>query len=843
MNNKDNSMKNILIVEDEALIAMAEVSMLKKYGYNAFAAHNYYDAVERAANADLILMDIDLGKGEPDGVDTAREIMKHRDIPIVFLSSHTTPAIVEKAESITSYGYIVKNSGESIITTSIKMAFRLYEAHQRIKREEEDYRITLESVGDAIISTDLNGIIDKVNKVAVDLIEDDLVGKQITDVFKIVNSHTREVVENPVQKVMELGKIIGLANHTTLISRSGKEYQIADSAAPIKNSKEEIVGAILVFRDVTKEYEKDERIKKSEKKFRDLFNATNEGICIHKIVYEDDEAIDYKIIDVNPLYEKILGLKKEDVVGKLSTKAYGLDKPPYFKEYMNVVENDEVFEFETYFSPMDKTFAISVIKVDDDKFATIFRDITEELRQKKAIIESEEKYRNLVDYSPIGIFQTHSNGHVLFANPAMYHMVGTESEEEAKTYFNDLASKLYADPDRRDEFVRLLRKYGFVENFEFEAITKNQIHLWFKMNAHRGEKDDEGNFIIDGFAADVTDFKRIEKELREEKDFLEQIAETSPVGITTVDKDGNITYANKRAEEILGLVRDEITTRTYDAPLWKHIDLDGSPYPDEMQPFNIVKREMKTVFNIQQGISWPNGNVVLLSINASPIRDEDGNFNGMVASIEDITKQQKTEDGLKQSIVDKDTLMRELNHRVKNNLKMISSLISLKNSELEDINLTDISRQVDAIQIIHEKIQQTGNIESIILKDYIHDLLYAIFSSFSRGSIEIINNVKDVEIKTKDAIALGLIINEVATNAIKYGFNGEEKPQFIINMDKDEEHYKLYLENTGNKFPDIDIEKVSSLGMQLITALTHQLKGNVEVVKEPNTKFIIKFKI
>ena len=122
--------------------------------------------------------------------------------------------------------------------------------------------------------------------------------------------------------------------------------------------------------------------------------------------------------------------------------------------------------------------------------------------------------------------------------------------------------------------------------------------------------------------------------------------ETSPVGIVNVDKTGNITYANNRAEQILGLVKEKITSRTYDAPLWNHTDLDGSPLPDEKQPFNIVKRSLNTVLNIQHGITWPDGTVVILSINASPIKDNHGKFNGMVASIEDITKQKQAEKAL-----------------------------------------------------------------------------------------------------------------------------------------------------------------------------------------------------
>ncbi|MFW6028973.1 MAG: PAS domain-containing sensor histidine kinase, partial [Halanaerobiales bacterium] len=526
---------------------------------------------------------------------------------------------------------------------------------------------------------------------------------------------TREVVENPIQKVIKTGKAERLENHTVLISKDGTEYQIADSAAPITNDDEEILGVVLVFRDVTEQYRKEEKIRKSEK-----------------------------------------------------------------------------------------------------------------------------KYRELIDFSPIGIFQTHSDGHVLFANPAMYKMVGTESEEEVKEYFNDLSAKLYTSEDKRNEFLELLDKYGYVEDFEFEAISKTGKHLWFKMNARRGEKDKEGNFIIDGFTVDITDLKKVTEELRKEGIFLQQLTETSPIGITKVDENGDIIYANSAAEEILGLTKDLITNRTYNDPKWEITSLDGSPLPEEELPFYRVKNEGKTVYDVRHRIKDADENIRTLSINATPIFNKEG-FEGMVSTLLDISKQTRIESELKQSIEEKDMLMRELNHRVKNNLNMISSLINIKNFELQSTDLYDITAQIKAMSIIYEKIQETGNLQTVELKEYLQNLLESIFKSFESRDVEIENNIDNIEIKTKDAMALGIIVNEVATNAIKYGFNDEES-RFIIDLKEDGDYYKLYLTNTGNPFPeDVDIENIESLGMQIITALSFQLKGGFELIREPNTTFVISF--
>lgn len=140
--------KTILLVEDEALIAMTEAQMLKNHGYEVLTAYNAQKAIETVKEnpIDLILMDIDLGHNKMDGTEAAEIILEEHDIPVVFLSSHTEPEIVEKTEGITSYGYIVKNSGDTVLLASLKMAFRLFEANQQIKQHEQELENTVEEL-------------------------------------------------------------------------------------------------------------------------------------------------------------------------------------------------------------------------------------------------------------------------------------------------------------------------------------------------------------------------------------------------------------------------------------------------------------------------------------------------------------------------------------------------------------------------------------------------------------------------------------------------------------------------------------------------------------------------
>ena len=135
----------------------------------------------------------------------------------------------------------------------------------------------------------------------------------------------------------------------------------------------------------------------------------------------------------------------------------------------------------------------------------------------------------------------------------------------------------------------------------------------------------------------------------------------------------------------------------------------------------------------------------------------------------------QAEEELRNALREKVYLLQELNHRVKNNLAIISSLIGLKNSALQNtVDLSDIKSQIDAIQIVHEILYKSNEVRTIEIHNYFQKLLDTIFSSFSSVPVEIINNAERQKLPTKTAISLGLIINELATNAIKYGFSGRD---------------------------------------------------------------------
>ncbi len=235
------------------------------------------------------------------------------------------------------------------ITERISNVIKSINQEEKIKRNNKFLSITLNSIGDAVIVTDKEGKVIRMNSIAEKLTGWDFKkakNKHVKKVFNIVNTFTRKEVKNPVVKVFEKGKIVGLANHTKLISKKGTEYHIADSAAPIKDEEGNIYGAVMVFRDFTEKYELNEEIKRREKLFSNAIKVAPYPIMIH-----NEKG---KVKQINKTWTEISGYNLDDIphIDDWFTKAYG-QKSNEVKKYVeklfpvNEKRHDGEYEIET----------------------------------------------------------------------------------------------------------------------------------------------------------------------------------------------------------------------------------------------------------------------------------------------------------------------------------------------------------------------------------------------------------------------------------------------------------------------------------------------------------------
>jgi len=247
---------NVMVVEDESIVAEDIKRSLLNMGYSVSAVTSSgEDAIKTAGELkpDMILMDIVL-RGEMNGIEAASRIRSDFNIPVIYLTAYTDEKILEQAKLTEPFGYIIKPFEDKELHSVIEMA--LYKKLMENKlRESQDWLSTvLHSIGDGVIATDKDGNVIFINPVAEKLTgwnQDNAKGRDLEEVFNIINEETEEKVENPAKKVIKEGVTLNLANHTILISKDNNSTAIDDSAAPIKNSKGEITGVVLVFHDIT----------------------------------------------------------------------------------------------------------------------------------------------------------------------------------------------------------------------------------------------------------------------------------------------------------------------------------------------------------------------------------------------------------------------------------------------------------------------------------------------------------------------------------------------------------------------------------------------------------------
>jgi len=274
-------------------------------------------------------------------------------------------------------------------------------------------------------------------------------------------------------------------------------------------------------------------------------------------------------------------------------------------------------------------------------------DITERRAMERALRESEGRFRSLFGTMTEGvaIHEATRNGAgditdfvIKDVNPAFEQLIGRKRQQLVGVK----ASEVYG-AELRSHYRECAKVAETGWPTRFEGRMK-EPERYFDVKCFAPRKD--------WFAAvidDVTEVRKAQIALWEEKDLVSRIMETSPAGITLVNRQGQLTYANPAAEKVLGLSASKIVERTYNDPEWKITDYEGRPFPDDQQPFTRVMTSGQPVTGVRHAIEWPTGRRALLAINASPLRSVAGEIEGMVAIVEDVTNRVKAQQALRAS--------------------------------------------------------------------------------------------------------------------------------------------------------------------------------------------------
>jgi PAS domain S-box-containing protein len=302
---------------------------------------------------------------------------------------------------------------------------------------------------------------------------------------------------------------------------------------------------------------------------------------------------------------------------------------------------------------------------------------TEELQLEMSIRKEAEQNLVLMNFAINnvyeGVFLIDDNARLHFVNEGACRILEYSRPEllSMSIWDIDIDFPMRRWPDYWNE-LKLIHSMTFDTNHK----TKGGRIIPVEVNINYIEYDNQ-NYLM-ALVRDITERKQNEDALRRERTLLSQITETSPVGITMVNRHGDVTFANKQAENLLKLKRDEIAKRTYNAPEWHITDFNGGPIPDEELPFRQVLSTGKAVYNVQHAIEWPDRKRRYLSINGAPIINDTGEIDSVVLTIDDITERKHAEDALHEN----ESRLKLLNEELKTTIEKLEAA----NKELESFS-------------------------------------------------------------------------------------------------------------------------------------------------------------
>jgi PAS domain S-box-containing protein len=278
-----------------------------------------------------------------------------------------------------------------------KLYQRLIQAETDQAKTQEYFRATLYSIGDAVITTDKNGNVQQMNAVAEKLTgyrEEDAKNHPLQQIFEIENENTHLPVDNPVEKVLAEGVIVGLANHTVLHSHDGIEYPIADSGAPIHAKDGQTIGVVLVFRDMTDERLLQRQIIQQKEKYQLLFDNMDQGFSLTEIIQDESgKPIDIRYLDANQAFGQQTGLIPDQIIGKTAREVFFQDADFWIEESGKVALSGKATSYEIHSSAIDKDFSVRLFSPIHGQVATLFTDITDLVKNEKALRKSEASFR------------------------------------------------------------------------------------------------------------------------------------------------------------------------------------------------------------------------------------------------------------------------------------------------------------------------------------------------------------------------------------------------------------------------------------------------------------------
>jgi len=413
--------------------------------------------------------------------------------------------------------------------------------------------------------------------------------------------------------------------------------------------------------------------------------------------------------------------------------------------------------------------------------------------------------------------------------PFIFYTATYTDDKDEELAFKLGADKFLQKPMDPDEFIKAIQ----------EMINDAKKG---KMSPGRPELKEEKDVFKLYSERLVRKLEKKIEELKSSEERLKILFEFAPDAYYINDLKGKFIDGNREAERIIGYDKHELVGKNF-------LKLKLLP------PSEIPKAAAALAKNIMGQPTGPNefiinrknGKQIILEIRTHPVTLRGQKV--VLGIARDITVRKQAEEQIKASLREKEVLLREIHHRVKNNMQIISSLIRLQSRSIKDKNLSDMfnvsQSRIRSMALIHESLYRSRDLASIDLSDYVERLTTHLFSMYriKAGTIKFNMEIKDIYLDINKAIPCGLIINELVSNCLKHAFPDERKGEITLKMyEERRKKHTLIVKDNGIGFPKgLDFRNTETLGMQLVGDLVKQLKGKIELKTEEGTEFKIVF--
>lgn len=621
------------------------------------------------------------------------------------------------------------------------------------------------------------------------------------------------------------------------------EFEVGDrvisteiSFNPIQHDKQ-ITGVSVFARDVTERRQAEEALRESEERFKIVFQSAPDAYYL--------SDLKGKFVDGNKMAEKLTGYKKEELIGKNFLKLKLLPPSQVPKAAKLLVKNAKGLstgpdEFKIQRKDGTKVMVgISThpVKIKDRTLVLgIARDITERKRAEEALKESEEKFRMLAEKSPNMIF-INKKGRIVYANQKCEEVMGYRREEFYSPDFNFFS--LIAPESIgiiKANFQKHMKEEE-VSPYEYSLLTKTgkriDAIITPKLISYGGES------AILGIITDITERKQVEEALKKSEEKYRHLVENTNEVLYSTDEKGIITYISPVAKTLSGYDPSEIIGKNFVQFVFK----EDVELVQEQFKRNIMGRPEPN----ESRIVTKSGDIKWIRTSGRPIFLND-RLLGIQGVISDITDQKRVEEEIKASLKEKEAMMREIHHRVKNNLQIVSSLIRLQARSIKSKKLRETfeiaQNRIKSMALIHEVLYLSENLDKINFSDYIRRITNHLFAMFSRKAkkIQMELDVGEFYLDIDKAIPCGLIINELVSNAFKHAFPDGKHGKIQVLLDNKLDRYTIVVKDTGIGIPDdVDTRNTGTLGLQLVHDLVHQIEGAYEMRCDDGTFIKITF--